>query len=331
MEEAMIGFVCTTINPNSDFLHKNIDLFKSEGMPSYIVLDRKITDNFSPPYINFRDNFLNEYERLCDWDSYSRKNIGFIRAAKECEYIFETDDDNLVLMRPSEMIEAFKADSGIILKNDIVNIFKYIYPDVDCNIWARGFPIDKIDNVISRNVKKEPLHDYTIGVVQFLVQGNPDVDAMYRLVNGADVDVKTADSFNNILLQGGFHPFNSQGTLWKKDYFPLAYLPSTCEFRMTDIWRGYIAQCILFAHGSGVLFTKPGLMQDRNPHSIYSDFIGEHRGYIESNKVLKIVENISTQNIGDMMLRIYEELGKAKIFNTKKEMILLDAFLNEII
>ncbi len=50
------------------------------------------------------------------------------------------------------------------------------------------------------------------------------------------------------------------------------YLPVTCSFRMTDIWRGYIAQRIIFEYGYGIVFEEPAVYQKRNNHRISSDF-----------------------------------------------------------
>ena len=194
----MLGFVCTTINPESKILQNNISLFTKEECPSYIVLDRKVLSNFKSPYINFRDKPLADYERLAEWDSYSRKNIGYIRAANDgCEYIFETDDDNMVLISPSDIkkIASTDIDTTVIKNGGVANVFKYFYEEQSYHLWARGFPIKYRENELKLTDKRTIASD-DVGVIQFLVNGNPDVDAIIRLVAGADIDISTSEKFN---------------------------------------------------------------------------------------------------------------------------------------
>jgi hypothetical protein len=333
MEKSMISFVCTTINPDAPFLRDNIEKFQSAGLHSYIVLDRKVLSTKDAPFINFRDRPLNEYERICDWDSYSRKNIGYIRASKTSEYIFETDDDNALIIdplsMPSDLQPVAPRRGGVIISNTS-NLFSKIY-NWNTAIWARGLPMSYRDvEPIESAVENLADFEKKCGVVQYLVQGNPDVDAIFRLVNGPDCVVELTDSYSDIYLQGAMHPFNSQGTLWKKEYFALMYLPAFCEFRMTDIWRGYIAQAVIYKQGGSIKFTRPGLFQERNPHDIYDDFKGEYDGYKQSDLVLRIVQETSASHIKDQMIEIYKNLIKNGVISSRKELVLLDEFLNEI-
>ena len=52
-------------------------------------------------------------------------------------------------------------------------------------------------------------------------------------------------------------PFNSQNTAWWRDAVPLLYLPAYCSFRMTDIWRSFVAQRIAWENGWRLLFHEP--------------------------------------------------------------------------
>ena len=83
-----------------------------------------------------------------------------------------------------------------------------------------------------------------------------------------------------MLLRGGaWCPFNSQNTTFFEDVFPLLYLPAWCSFRMTDIWRSFVAQRVLQARGQGVLFHGATVWQERNEHDLQRDFIDELPGY----------------------------------------------------
>lgn len=107
-------------------------------------------------------------------------------------------------------------------------------------IWPRGFPIDLITKNQKVNFK---LKEVITPIQQRMCDGNPDVDAIFRLTN-KNLDYKfkkqTYSISNNSLT-----PFNSQNTVWHLLAFPLMYLPSFCTMRATDIWRSFIALRLL--------------------------------------------------------------------------------------
>lgn len=321
----MITFVCTTINPGAQFLVENIDFFTKQGIRSEIVLDRKVQSLEARPYLNFLDTPANLYERVCPWDSYSRKNIGFLRAAARGDDVFETDDDNQFIGSMSDLEQDWDELVSACIYEDHPNLFKLIYDHVEDVIWARGFPIDHREH----QPRKTECKSAIVGVVQFLVDGNPDVDAIFRLVKGNEIHYRSNPNALPIDLFGSFHPINSQGTLWPRKNLCLAYLPATCEFRMTDIWRGYIAQKILYAHNECVRFTAPKLIQERNPHDIADDFRGELKGYAEVYTVLRVLNELPQGSKEDMLLEAYRRLCDKEVFD-KKEMILLTEYLKEL-
>ena len=76
-----------------------------------------------------------------------------------------------------------------------------------------------------------------------MCEGNPDVDAIYRILN-KKINIKFTKNFK-VSSGNAYMPLNSQNTVWFKKYFPLMYLPVTCNMRVTDIWRGIIALNII--------------------------------------------------------------------------------------
>lgn len=322
----MIGFVCTSINPNSDFTLRNIKKFEDKGFPSFIVLDRKNRNSLESPFINFRDEPQSEYERVCAWDSYARKNIGFIRASRTCDHIFETDDDNLLQADVASLNTEWEEEVTSKSFSDVTNIFSLIYDVGDDLIWARGLPLACREN--NDFSSTEALS--TVGVRQYLVQGNPDVDAIFRLVKGKNTHYDVKDDLLPLKIYNTYHPFNSQGTLWPKKNLSLAYLPATCEFRMTDIWRGYAAQHIMYAHGECVSFEQSALYQERNEHDIAVDFFGEYEGYKNAPKVLEILSSISKAGKRDMLYNFYDKAGKEGIFDHRREMVMVTEYLNAL-
>lgn len=82
-------------------------------------------------------------------------------------------------------------------------------------------------------------------------------------------------------------PFNSQNTTWWKEAAPLLYLPSFCSFRMTDIWRSFVAQRIAWENGWTITFHSASVWQERNEHNLLKDFEDEVPGYLHNRKICK--------------------------------------------
>ena len=96
------------------------------------------------------------------------------------------------------------------------------------------------------------------------------------------------------------------------------YLPVTVSFRMTDIFGSFVAQRCLWELGEGVTFHSPSeVFQDRNEHDLLKDFEDEIPGYLNSDKIAKILEALvlkgGEDNIGENMVTCYEALANAGI------------------
>jgi hypothetical protein len=321
-----IAFCCTSIYPDSRILFKNISNWKHGDC--FIAMDLKSSKNGDVKknsYISVDREARSIYESNCPCNTYSRKNIAFIEAAKNHKYIFETDDDNIVLdfsvfEYPDGLFDPVKVD----VYSDGQNIFKNIYSIQNGEIWARGYPLYRLGEKY-----KEPNNEIIKpGIIQFLVDGNPDVDAIIRLVSGANIDIKASKEVLPIAIKDQFHPFNSQATLWKSSDLHLMYLPSTCSFRMTDIYRGYIAEKIIFSRQEVVLFERPIVYQERNQHDITADFYAELDGYRDISVILKVLDNCNIEGMEerDAIYKCYELLVEINIFQKSELSLLSDYF-----
>ena len=123
----------------------------------------------------------------------------------------------------------------------------------DANIWPRGLPLDAINDEIPEWAQL-PEMQADCPIQQGMADENPDVDAVYRLVLSLPINFRRDRRI--ALGRGAWCPFNSQNTTWFREAFPLLYLPAYCSFRMTDIWRSFIAQRIAWECGWSVLFTS---------------------------------------------------------------------------
>ena len=321
----MISLVITSIEPAAPLMWRNIKMFQELSLDVYVILDRQVEGLYPPPFINYRDPPDNEFERMCTFDSYSRKNIGYILAAKRNSNVLETDDDNLINAPLNFLNIDFETPRPATEYVDTPNLFRDIYPDAIGCIWARGLPLEK--RVNSQIISK--VHEAKVGVVQFLVKGEPDVDAIYRLVLCDTSNIDINPDHMPINLMNTFHPFNSQATYWPSKNLCLAYLPFTCSFRMTDIYRSFISQKILYSHGESVLFDHAVFTQQRNPHNIVGDFKSEWLGYVHVEKILAAVETVNFGSKQDMLYECYRKLTNLDVFQ-KVEMATLEAYLKEV-
>lgn len=68
-------------------------------------------------------------------------------------------------------------------------------------------------------------------------------------------------------------------------------LPVTVTGRVSDIWRSYITDRLLWLIGYHVAFTPSFVQQLRNPHSYMTDFQDEHGLYDKSDALLQLLGN----------------------------------------
>jgi hypothetical protein len=233
-----------------------------------------------------------KFARLCPTRHYARKNIGYLEAlAAGVEIMIDTDDDTLPnadFWRPRERTQRGAALNSF---DGWVNVYRYFCAD-GVNIWPRGLPLDKVTAELP-DFDSLAAASADCPIQQALINHDPDVDAIYRLLMPLPQNFR--DDRRLILGEGARCPFNSQNTTWWKEAFPLLYLPAYCSFRMTDIWRSFVAQRIAWANGWSVLFTEPTTWHDRNVHNLMRDFNDEIPGYLNNDRIFNELAAIPMQ------------------------------------
>jgi len=299
-----------------------------------VIGDRKTPDDWyleNVEYFSIDKQLALESEFInsCRFNSYARKNIGYIIAIKNnAEVIAETDDDNIpydsFLKSVSQTI-----NGRVIKKLGWENVYTHFS---DTWIWPRGFPLELVNQSLRNQslLEEDALHNCSIQ--QFLADGDPDVDAIYRLTTKEEYPINFKQ--NSVILSSGtFCPFNSQNTLWFPEAYPLLYLPSFVSFRMTDIWRSFIAQVCLYKMGHKLAFCSPTVFQERNEHSLINDFDLEISGYLLNIKIMETLDNVSLSNIpskvGENLYLCYEKLVEKHII-PNYELSLVQLWLAEI-
>lgn len=260
---------------------------------------------------------------------YGRKNLGYL-LAKDSDIIIETDDDNFPRAEFWEKREQIM-QAELIDKKGWHNVYKDFSQE---NIWPRGFPIEKILQSDPQKEAAEKIKGTIISancpIQQGLADQNPDVDAVYRMTMKLPLDFDKRGPL--VLGAGSWCPFNSQNTTWFKEAFLLMYLPSHCSFRMTDIWRSFVAQRIAWTCGWNILFHHATVWQERNAHNLLKDFEDEVPGYLNNAKICNDLENLDLktgkENIAENLLRCYQILIENKYIGTQ-ELKLVEAWVED--
>jgi hypothetical protein len=252
---------------------------------------------------------------------YSRKNIGYLLAMQaRSRCIYETDDDNAP-------ISSWKAREPMVTA-PVARQTGWVNPYLHFTkrrIWPRGLPLDAIDAA--------PLAGKATArwcpIQQGLANGAPDVDAIYRLAIGTK-PVVFAPGRSIVLPASCWSPFNSQSTWWWPEAYPLMYLPSYCSFRLTDIWRSFVAQRCLWQMRGTVAFHSPEVKQDRNRHNLVDDFNSESQGYLFNSYIRKVLSDITLDKYPeDNLLMCYRAIVRAGLL-PKEELRLVKLWLADL-
>lgn len=271
------------------------------------------------------------------WNSFSRKNIGYLVAiSAKALSIFDMDDDNILYS-----------------SNDIKNIldfnlekFEFVTPNVNSNYinpydlflknekysyaWPRGFPLERIkDKKSCFEVSEKPAKIY---IWQSLADNDPDVDAIFRLTKPLNIKFESKKAL--ILRKSDFSPLNAQSCVFFKGSFSLLYLPFTVQGRVSDIWRGYISELLIHRILKGnIVISSPLVFQNRNSHNYLADFISENDLYTKSSEFIKILNNFVKTHfsidilngINELYIDLYEygfvELNDVKGIELWKQII----------
>lgn len=262
---------------------------------------------------------------VCREKSYTRKNLAYLEAMRGgADVVVETDDDN----HPLEVFWEARnqnAQAREVRHDGWVNAYSYFTDDF---IYPRGMPLSHARDTAPA---AGPVVPVSSPIHQGLADQDPDVDAVYRML--FPLPFSFAAERGSVLLEpGAWCPFNSQNTTFFKNAFPLLYLPAHCSFRMTDIWRSFVAQRILHAKNQGVLFHPHTVWQERNDHDLNIDFRDELSGYNHNREIREELLSIpftSEQSTAVMLETCYGRMI-ARGWVGKEEEGILAAWLTDL-
>jgi hypothetical protein len=322
--------VVTTINYPTRAVQEIQERASELGATFHVIGDSKSPPNFDLPGARYLDLVAQEatglrFAKLCPTRHYARKNIGYLAAMRDgATVIIETDDDNIpsdAFWHPRKRL----VNAPLVTGSGWCNVYRHF---TDTLIWPRGLPLDRVKDDVP------PLGAALSGldcpVQQGLADGDPDVDAVYRLLLPLPLSFRPGDV---VLDKGVWCPFNSQNTTFWKPAFPLLYLPYHCSFRMTDIWRSFVAQRLLWENGWRLSFHTATVFQERNEHDLMRDFAEEVPGYLNNETIRRTLEDLPLASgeaaLGDNLLACYRALIALGLVRAEEE-ALLAAWIEDI-
>jgi hypothetical protein len=322
-------FVITSINACTEPVRRFARLF-----PGLVIGDKKSPAVYDGPenvaFISLAEQGTLGFScaSLLPTGHYGRKNIGYLEALRRgASLIVDTDDDNYPLENfylpgPAEKVQRVRTS------NKFFNCYRLF---ADRMIWPRGYPVSQ-----ARQSWHDPheVAEETVSAVniwQGLVNGDPDVDAIYRIIHPNDGQFVFPHPGKVVLDRNVFCPFNSQNTVFYPPAFPLLYLPVSVSFRFTDILRSIVAVPILEAYGQHLGFCEATAFQQRNEHDLKIDLLQELTMYLETEPALDLVRATVSPSV-DMsanLLNVYRAFLKESIV-TELEVEVLTKWLQDL-
>lgn len=263
------------------------------------------------------------------WNHFGRKNIGYLYAiANGARYIFDFDDDNIITQDPLNALlykHKCSPDDSFYAYNP--------YPALNSSEnlpWPRGIPLEHY-NTIALHRDCSTAYDKKLNIVvyQSAANNDPDVDAIYRLTRKPQFFFNSESSRIDI-PENVFVPYNAQATIHLHDGMWALLLPISVEGRVSDIWRSYFAQKIMWLTCSGVSYTSPFVKQIRNGHNYLADLQAEEHLYTRTGALLRFLQKWTCQgNVPDCMKSMWIDLYERNYIEIE-DINLLHVWISEL-
>lgn len=319
------AIIVTTIHSPSKAIRQ---FSKIKGWNLISVGDLKTAKDWHIPHVNYlspedQDKLFPKFSKILRWNRYARKNIGYLYAImKEMEIIAEIDDD----------IEPYKNYPHDISKIKIVptlggskfvNIYYFFNGGKS---WPRGFPLNFIKQKNNISIDREKVFT---PIQNSILDQNGDFDAIYRLISDQHIKYKKSGQYG--LKSGVYCPFHSGNTIWHKEAFMLLYLPTFVNPHVEDIWRGYIAQRLIWEIGGTLTFIYPtAYTKIRNAHSYMNDFKNELPLFFQTEELISVLDNLSlSKSLGESLIQVYKALVKKGIMQ-EEEISVVESWVDQV-
>jgi len=251
------------------------------------------------------------------------------------KYIYDTDDDNFLQYDLSGFHASQQWSSHLVLVTDNLTNNPYVHFG-QSTLWPRGYPLERVGLGAERRYS---LCDMTPPAVQQgVVDGDPDVDAIFRLTRRQKSGVlrltfdRAAPPY--VLPHRTFAPFNSQNTFFAAGAFWGLLLPgNSVSDRVIDIYRSYWMQRLLWLVGGEVMFVPPMAYQVRNLHSDLADAHDESVLYRDVGQYISALNRWECDSETEFMFDCISKLSRHLVtegFWTSRDADMVDAWLSDL-
>lgn len=321
--EAVPFVAITSINPPNPRIYEFLDL----GYRVVIAGDetspneswKSVSDEVTFLTLEDQAELSPELDALVGNRTYARKNFAYLYAMQQgATRIWETDDDTFVRRDVGDPVSYTQNGGNFTWEGEqIWNPYGFYAPG--SKIWPRGLPLDQVlyeHNNLPQFQPSDP--DLSPSLMQCLVSGHPDVDAIYRLVMGSG-SISFPPSPNTVRLSNGsYSPGNTQATIWlRESAFKFLYVPRWVSFRYCDIFKMYVAQAAIEMTYAGFL-----MEQVRNPHDLLADFESEIDVYTQVHKLIEALRGLTFSE----PVSAYSELARIGLCDSR-EVECVEAFI----
>jgi hypothetical protein len=218
------------------------------------------------------------------WNCIERKNIGYLVALKErYDIIGSLDDDNFPTKGWFDTVSLGEQQSEVIASDDgWFNAADFANDPYK----LRGFPIAKFHAKPKISITVDHVN---IGIQAGLVLGDPDIDAISRIVNKPTITSYSKLDF--CLDKGTMCPYNTQNTILNSFLLQANMMWPDCG-RYSDIFASYVGQVIAWKYGFLVKHGNPLARQERNEHNLLQDLELELLGMKVQESFFKALREI---------------------------------------
>ena len=255
-----------------------------------------------------------ESVELLNWRHPGRRSIGFLEAVRAgADVIVSADDDNLAL--DDSYFNTFDSILGgpfhglqATSRRGWVDAGWFLQPPVH----HRGFP-HQLWHPFSPP-ELQTVVDARVGVAAGLWLGDPDIDAVTRMVNMPTcLAASPVTDAGFVVDPSCYSPFNSQNTAFVRELLPVL-LMLTPYGRFDDIWSSYVAERVMREHGWVVHYGRPYVWQERNDHSLIRDLGVEIEGMEATLRFTEALDSMPLQGkaILDDAARVFELLASSE-------------------
>lgn len=262
---------------------------------------RALVDELGGTYLGIDGELVERWEthRAIGTHCIQRRNLALLHALTLGPDVIVTIDDDNAPRRPetylTDVIERLASPPPDLTASST----GWFNPGVllEPTVVHRGFPLDERHHPAAYTSRALSGSGETprVGVVAGLTLGDPDVDAIERIVNRPETLFGDEEATLDV---GTWAPFNTQNTAYAWEVAPLMQ----CLYavgRYDDIWMSYHARRVMDDLGWHVRYGDPLTVQERNEHDLVTDLEREIYGYRYTPALVARLRELTTARTSD--------------------------------